>query len=136
MNKPTIHELEAILGEEGECPIEILPTGEVRAKERPMKIVQPFRNPNEYSCYLEGVKAIAELFGYMVDSAAFGGGIPTDLTLYRPEAKHELVMGRIVSGEDVIDLDVYAAGEETAELPTVEAVEAAETDANTEAKAE
>ena len=49
------------------------------------KIQQPFRNPNEYSCYLEGVKAAAEAFGYKVDSLAWGGGIPNDLTLYKPE---------------------------------------------------
>ena len=49
------------------------------------KIVQPFRNPNEYSCYLEGVKAAAEAFGYKVDALSWGGGIPNDLTLYVPE---------------------------------------------------
>ena len=49
------------------------------------KIQQPFRNPNEYSCYLEGVKAAAEALGYKVDSLTWGGGIPNDLTLYEPE---------------------------------------------------
>ena len=32
VNKPTIHELEAILDEEEDSPIEILPNGEVRAR--------------------------------------------------------------------------------------------------------
>jgi len=56
------------------------------------KIAQPFRNPNEYSCYLEGVKAAAEALGYKVDSLAWGGGIPSDLTLYKPEEKPEPVV--------------------------------------------
>lgn len=87
-----------------------------------MKVVQPFRNPGQYGCFLLGVQATAEVFGYKVDALAWGGGIPTDLTLYKPEDKPE----------PVVTTDVYAAGEETAELPTVEEV----ADANTEAKAE
>ena len=38
------------------------------------KIQQPFRNPNEYSCYLEGVKAAAGALGYKVDSLTWGAG--------------------------------------------------------------
>jgi len=56
------------------------------------KIAQPFRNPSEYSCYLEGVKAAAEALGYKVDSLVWGGGIPNDLTLYVPEDKPEPVV--------------------------------------------
>ncbi len=52
-----------------------------------MKVAQPFRNPGEYAAYLEGVKATAALFGLKVDSQAWGGGIPTDLTLYKEEEK-------------------------------------------------
>jgi len=51
------------------------------------KVIQPFRNPSEYTCFLEGVKRTAELFGLKVDSRAWGGGIPIDLTLYTPEEK-------------------------------------------------
>ena len=55
-------------------------------------IAQPFRNPSEYTAYLEGAKAAAEALGYKVDSAAWGGGIPIDLTLYVPEDKPEPVV--------------------------------------------
>jgi hypothetical protein len=50
-----------------------------------MKVIQPFRNPGEYACFLEGVKRTAELFGLKVDSRAWGDGIPIDLTLYEPK---------------------------------------------------
>lgn len=57
-----------------------------------MKVCQPFRNASEYTCFLEGVKRTAELFGYKVDSLAWGGGIPIDLTLFKPEDKPEPVV--------------------------------------------
>jgi hypothetical protein len=57
-----------------------------------MKVVQPFRNPTDFNCFLEGVKRTAELFGFKVDSTAWGGGLPIDLTLYKPEEKPEPVV--------------------------------------------
>jgi len=57
-----------------------------------MKVNQPFRNPSEYTCFLEGVKRTAELFGYKVDTLAWGGGLPIDLTLYKPEDRPEPVV--------------------------------------------
>ncbi len=63
----------------------------VAARQR-MKVIQPFRNPSEYTCFLEGVKRTAELFGLKVDSRAWGDGIPIDLTLFRPEEKPEPVV--------------------------------------------
>ena len=88
MSKPTIHELEKIL-EGGECPIEILPNGEVRHKEESMndryKVPQPYRNPGEFKAYLDGVKATVEAMRpeLSVDALAWGGGIPVDVTIYK-----------------------------------------------------
>ena len=44
-NKPTIHELEAILEEEESSPIEILPNGEVRALGGSDAIERGYRKP-------------------------------------------------------------------------------------------
>lgn len=56
------------------------------------KVMQPYRSPGEADCYIKGVQAAAECFGYRVDSMAFGGGIPIDLTLYEPsEVKTKVV---------------------------------------------
>lgn len=75
-----------------------------------MKVVQPFRNPSEYQCFLEGVKRTAELFGYKVDSLAWGGGLPIDLTLFKPEETPEpVVVVEIPAPEEV---HAYADGEE------------------------
>jgi len=65
-----------------------------------MKVIQPFRNPSDYNCFLEGVKRTAELFGYKVDSRAWGDGIPIDLTLYKPKEKPEPV---VVTVQDVFE---------------------------------
>ena len=43
--KPTIFELEAILDEEEECPIEILPNGEVRALDGSSAAERGYRKP-------------------------------------------------------------------------------------------
>ena len=43
--KPTIHELEAILDEEEDSPIEILPNGEVRARGGSDAAESGFRKP-------------------------------------------------------------------------------------------
>ena len=43
--KPTIHELEAILDEEEDTPIEILPNGEVRASGGSAPAERGFRKP-------------------------------------------------------------------------------------------
>ena len=43
--KPTIHELEAILNQEEDTPIEILPNGEVRELGGSDKIDSDFRKP-------------------------------------------------------------------------------------------
>ena len=85
-------------------------------------IAQPFRNPTEYHCYLDGVKAAAEALGYLVDSAAWGGGIPTDLTLYVLEDKPAPV---VVAEVDVYEQEAQKA-DTTVELPD------AGTDAGTE----
>ena len=66
-----------------------------------LKVIQPFRNPSEYQCFLEGVKRAAELFGYKVDSRAWGDGIPIDLTLYQPEEVPEPVIRAYVEGKPV-----------------------------------
>lgn len=50
-----------------------------------MKVLQPYRSPGEADCFIKGVMACADLFGHKVDSTAFGGGVPVDLTLYKPE---------------------------------------------------
>lgn len=68
-----------------------------------MKVPQPYRNPGEYAAYLDGVKACAALFGLKVDSQAWGGGIPTDLTLYQHEEKPEPVLVAEVEAEEVDD---------------------------------
>jgi hypothetical protein len=72
----------------------------VAARQR-MKIIQPFRNPSEYQCFLEGVKRTADLFGMKVDSRAWGDGIPIDLTLYQPEEVPEPVVRAYVEGKSV-----------------------------------
>ena len=46
-----------------------------------MKVIQPFRSPGEYACFLSGVTACAQQFGHKVDAVSWGGGIPTELTL-------------------------------------------------------
>jgi hypothetical protein len=76
------------------------------------KIAQPFRNPNEYSCYLEGVKAAAKALGYKVDSLAWGGGIPTDLTLYTWADKPEPVVVHIEDAAGLGDDGETDAGTE------------------------
>ena len=43
--KPTIHELEAILDEEEDSPVEILPNGEVRAVGRTDAAERGYRKP-------------------------------------------------------------------------------------------
>ena len=43
--KPTIYELEAILDEEEDSPIEILPNGEVRARGKSDEAERGFRKP-------------------------------------------------------------------------------------------
>ena len=43
--KPTIHELEAILEEEENSPIEILPNGEVRARDGSDALERGYRKP-------------------------------------------------------------------------------------------
>lgn len=56
------------------------------------KVLQPFRNNSDYQCYLAGVTACAKVFGFKVDSMAWGGGLPIDLTLWKPEDKPEPVV--------------------------------------------
>lgn len=48
-----------------------------------VKISQPCRNPGEFACYLAGVKAAVDALApeNYVDALAFGGGIPTELTI-------------------------------------------------------
>ena len=43
--KPTIHELEAILDEEEDSPVEILPNGEVRAVDGSDAVERDYRKP-------------------------------------------------------------------------------------------
>ncbi len=46
-----------------------------------MKIPVTYRSPGEYTAWLAGVKAVAELLGCEVDAFAWGGGIPNEVTL-------------------------------------------------------
>lgn len=69
-----------------------------------MKIAQPYRSPSEYMAYLKGATAAANALGFAVDSEAWGGGIPTDLTL-NPQ--------KIMGGQP----DVYDQEAENAEIP-------------------
>ena len=39
------------------------------------------RSPGEYTCWLDGVRTLADLLGYHVDAAAWGGGIPNFVTV-------------------------------------------------------
>lgn len=48
------------------------------------KIPQPYRAVGEADAYIKGAKAAAEALGFHVDSKAWGGGVPMDLTLYEP----------------------------------------------------
>ena len=43
--KPTIHELEAILDEEEDSPVEILPNGEVRAADKSDPAERGYKKP-------------------------------------------------------------------------------------------
>lgn len=68
-----------------------------------MKVIQPFRSPGDYAAFLEGVKCTAALFGLKVDCVAWGGGIPTELTLY--EAKPEPVVTAEIDPDEEEDAD-------------------------------
>lgn len=77
-----------------------------------LKVVQPFRSPGEYTCYLAGVKAAADALGYAVDSEAWGGGLPCDLTLYPKPAEAAK--------------DIYETEADNAEIPDAAAEEDSE----------
>jgi hypothetical protein len=47
------------------------------------KVPVPYRNPGEYTAFLDGVRRGVALFGMEVDSLAWGGGIPNYLTVYK-----------------------------------------------------
>lgn len=80
------------------------------------KVDQPYRNPGEFQAYLDGVKATVEAMRpeLSVDADAWGGGIPTDLTIYKkaePEPEPLVVTALPKDAPDV-----YAAEAETADI--------------------
>ena len=76
-----------------------------------MKIAQPYRCPSEFDAYLKGATAVANALHYDVDAKAWGGGIPTDLTLTSQFAPDDQ------DGPDEVPQDVYEQEAENAEIP-------------------
>lgn len=60
-----------------------------------LKLRTPYRSPGEYQAWLRGVRDVAQVLDIFVDADAFGGGIPTYLSLTVPdeETTEELVDG-------------------------------------------
>lgn len=68
VQKPTIEELEAILDREEEIPIEILPNGEIRAKDKTSSIEIGGKKPLTMRENLGGEYCFRRTYGYFSNS--------------------------------------------------------------------
>jgi len=59
------------------------------------KVTQPFHNPSEFQCFLEGARRVAAIFSYGVSHASSGGGLPTEIQLFEtdrvPEPEPDMI---------------------------------------------
>jgi len=67
-----------------------------------MKVLQPYRNPSEAACFIEGVRRAADVFGHRIDFEFVGGGsgLPTSLALSPADPTPEPVVTIEIPEED------------------------------------